>query len=773
MSILFQAMCANIDDILIHYQAVILQVFGNDNPNQLLSLLHRLRDVGLLISEVARLCRCDHTRQTTLGEGTGILSHIYNQVTRITKPNIALVYYSVLKSCCEVYFQMLEKWIFEGQCEETYGEFMIKIRGQYLRHRGHKFWTKCFGINNESVPGFLKRLTDLILQCGKAVRLLKICDPKNNLCNLFATSRPKVKVCLSVNMLSEQEEICQRFMSRGIEILGTNVTMSSALREIKAIDKVKIDLVAAAQYDTLQRIKKNHEEAKLSIARNKRELLADQKKQLEDAASRRVQAREDQIKEDKLYLSQHIAEDEKIKIAQQAETKVVLNYYKDLADEARKRRLRATWRTKRLALFDERIEAITSAKYDDNSPLTDNPINIVPNFQIMEKNTNTNSVQTPVVSANTNNNAAVIKEDEIKPKEITRAHRPTMLPVKVSDERIFAKKSAENIVEKMSINETDAILKDIAENKNSLTKSRTQFNYNNTRKITDTINRDDNIIVFDKEGNENPLVVTNIENKITQGDTNVNNMVLEDINIQENRRNKLINIVETTQLTHMATNDVNDTTPMSCTTDSYVPSAIGSSVLYNCTEAGSFGGSKNDFETPTTPGDYLTRNAIKQGLAIENIFSRSNSQFFNAFGLNDESPMAFESSLTTADVEMIDNTSLQVYLEKSVLIPLRVQSRLANSAVVKCLLHDYNILAHLQSLRSFFFLLNGEFARNLTDPLYTKFYEISMPGELFNSATLTNVLENALHCSLNSSYTNSELLSLTVMEKPSQLRVSL
>lgn len=42
-----------------------------------------------------------------------------------------------------------------------------------------------------------------------------------------------------------------------------------------------------------------------------------------------------------------------------------------------------------------------------------------------------------------------------------------------------------------------------------------------------------------------------------------------------------------------------------------------------------------------------------------------------------------QTKLTVEDVKMIDSTSLEVYLEKSVVIPLIVQSRLVNSAVIK------------------------------------------------------------------------------------------
>jgi len=55
---------------------------------------------------------------------------------------------------------------------------MIQARSQYLRKRGRKFWTDSFAIDTESVPGFLSELSESILQCGKTLRLLKICNPK-------------------------------------------------------------------------------------------------------------------------------------------------------------------------------------------------------------------------------------------------------------------------------------------------------------------------------------------------------------------------------------------------------------------------------------------------------------------------------------------------------------------------------------------------------------------------------------------------------------------
>lgn len=99
-------MCDSVKEFLLFYQAAILQIpITEDKEMGLLNLLNLVRPLGFFIVEVAELCQCNGLEKTTLGEGLGILTHIYEQVTKVTKPNVALIFYSILKSCCEVYFR--------------------------------------------------------------------------------------------------------------------------------------------------------------------------------------------------------------------------------------------------------------------------------------------------------------------------------------------------------------------------------------------------------------------------------------------------------------------------------------------------------------------------------------------------------------------------------------------------------------------------------------------------------------------------------------------
>lgn len=56
---------------------------------------------------------------------------------------------------------------------------------------------------------------------------------------------------------------------------------------------------------------------------------------------------------------------------------------------------------------------------------------------------------------------------------------------------------------------------------------------------------------------------------------------------------------------------------------------------------------------------------------------------FIGFGSLPNTPSTESQQLTVADVEMIDATSLQVFLKKSVVVPLTVQSYLVNNALIK------------------------------------------------------------------------------------------
>lgn len=78
-------------------------------------------------------------------------------------------------------------------------------------------------------------------------------------------------------------------------------------------------------------------------------------------------------------------------------------------------------------------------------------------------------------------------------------------------------------------------------------------------------------------------------------------------------------------------------------------------------------------------------------------------------------------------------------MHESVSIPLQTQLKLANNEVLKHFVEELNYLKHLESLRDYFFLQDGEFGRNITENLFERLYSANFPLELINCRTLQHL----------------------------------
>ncbi|KAG5328838.1 GCP6 protein, partial [Acromyrmex heyeri] len=875
--LIFKAMCANIKELLLYYRSALQRILNRHKFPGLLSLLKQIHPLARLIVEVARLCGCS-TNQYILGGGSGILTHIYKEVTKVTNPKIALVFYSILKSCCEVYFRLLQNWLFEGTCDDIYGEFMIQARSHYLRKRGRKFWTESFAIDTESVPGFLSELSESILQCGKTLRLLKICSPKNPVCNVSLNAQPEVRVCLSVSMLREQLLRCQEYERKGEAALGPIVSLLSAIQDEKKAERETAELVIRAQQETLLRLDKQRKELGMKVAQSKRELLQELKQQAEASALIKEKEKENEMLAEKLLLEKINREQEKMREQQQAQKENLVNYYDKLTADIESNRARSIWRQARMSHFEKRVEFLKSVKkldieMSENATTLNSDENIV---DIDEQNKNTSEAEV-VSSQDENSNfeenglldvTATDISDQNNPKDLLNVECSDVSPVEncepdkniASDEKITIEDSpimadTQNVhlpqetpslnykVYKKNNEKSDLqdFLRDEAmKNIHTIINGDDKTSTLNTRlnnileanEVTEriigainrpkslAINRIDNMTVaqtnklkvlmqeygMTPNNNEFSTILTNNQRFIDHTNINSNNQILIDItsesssnNTKENMNN---NVLSTTNIRLPAetmnihgpmnneeySNKVNNTnneanepmlnnmqqqnnidTPMSCTTDNFTTASIHTPLSQIPNSDDIF--ALNAGQEVSSLSDDMTK-SITEETCFESPMS-CNFKLPNLFGVSsDVKSLTAPSSLTIADVEMIDHTSLKVYLEKSIIIPLQIQTRLVNNAIIKYLVNEHNMLSHLHSLRSYFFLLNGEFAKSLTDSLYSRLYTISAPIELFNSATLTNLLEKALMNSFSNNYAHAELLSLSAVDKPCQLYIS-
>ncbi|XP_032673077.1 gamma-tubulin complex component 6 isoform X2 [Odontomachus brunneus] len=892
--LIFKAMCTNVKELLLYYRAALQRILNRHEFHGLLSLFKEVRPLARLIVEVARLCGYEQHGQCTLVGGSGILTHIYKEVTKVTDPKVALVFYSILKSCCEVYFRFLQNWLFEGTFDDIYGEFMIQMRSQHLRKRGRKFWTEGFAVDTDSVPGFLSDLSESILRCGKTLRLLKICSPKNSVCNISISGQPEVRVCLSVSMLREQLLRCQEYERKGEATLGPIVSLLSAIRDEKKAEREKAELVIRAQQDTLARINKQREELVARTVQSKRVLLQMLKKQAEESALIKEKEKELEMLADKLLLEKINREQEEMREQQRAEREHLVSYYDKLSGDLERIRVRSNWRKARMNNFERRVELLESLRRRDRTmsesigiPSSGENVDVVdidePNKDTLVSigmDVSTSEVEsvpnqdensnfagneaidvttdifnhispaeilspTEVISTDTDTpptgNRDSNNKNNVSAEEVTTKYSHTTqntqnvclpqesLPLNYIYKRNNERSNLQDFLRDEAMKEIRTIMTERAPNTMTL-----DVRLNNilrvdelTGKIIGAVNRPkslaikkiDNMtaaqanklkVLLEEYGmtpnnnefstilagqaqiadctnlNDNNRVLLDAvhERDVESTGENVNNNVLSTFDVELPETTVIVDGLANNECSHGA--DANEKaqelvfgngaaqqnimdTPMSCTTDNFTTLSTHTplSQVPNCEDL---------FSLNVGPETSCLSSNTVRSVTEETCFESPMSDFKlpNLFGLSPDvvRPNIVPSSLTIADVEMIDHTSLKVYLEKSIIIPLQIQSRLINNAIIKYLLNEHNMLLHLHSLRSYFFLLNGEFAKSLTDSLYSRLYAISAPIELFNSATLTNLLEQALMNSFSNNYVNSELLSLSAVDKPRQLYIS-
>ncbi|KAI4498023.1 hypothetical protein M0802_006847 [Mischocyttarus mexicanus] len=855
--LIFKAMCTSIKEILLYYKAALLRIFEHINETTgLLNVLNKVQPVGLLLTEVTKLCRCS-MENGKMGENSNIFAEVNKMITKVTLPQIAFVLYTILKSCCEIYFRFLQKWLFEGICHDVYGEFMIKEHSQFLRTKGPKFWTKSFTVHHESVPSFLNRLTDSILQCGKAVRLLKICDPKNPVCNVFNSFQPELKVCLSVTMLREQLIKCKEYKRRGEEALGRPISLSVAIQDLKNAEREKAKLVINAQQNTLLRIKREQEEFLKTTIENKRELLKVLKEQAIEANLYKAKEKEAEILNDKLLMEQNNQREEELYNRNSSERAYLHKYYSDLDATIQKQQARMQWCNKRMKYFDERVAALMEEdiwkcthvsdreilqNLEDNKIKEDTvPDRNIYNLQhvlnniesntlsdnIAQEDENSNFEEVEIVNIqalkscgvicadniniiirsedeintlanvsdnkNTNKSLTVISDTQSKNLETLLENNPTNMfnTYRRNNERSSLQEFLRSEVTKELQSENDDLTNVEIHNNDKRILNRpkileidkfdnmTEAQRNKTKMLKHefwiTPNNNQSNLLFVERTIQDDFI---IKDDSTFQEDNENYASSDVINNAVNNQTKCINAMESVRRSSSAEvvgkmnndvgffgqiNNINEIAKISSITDNLASSV--NSIMSNLPT----------FED-VSPLDINSLSSSSNSKLIGDM----SSVFPGYYNVNISTPLTTNdnvnssdfTSLTIADVELIDKTSLQVYLEKSIIIPLQIQSHIVNDALIKYLLNEHNMLLHLQSLRSYFFLLNGEFSKCLTNSLYARLYEISVPIELFNSATLTNVLERALINSFSSNYMNSELLSLSAIDTPMQLHIS-
>lgn len=129
-------------------------------------------------------------------------------------------------------------------------------------------------------------------------------------------------------------------------------------------------------------------------------------------------------------------------------------------------------------------------------------------------------------------------------------------------------------------------------------------------------------------------------------------------------------------------------------------------------------------------------------------------------------------SLSKSELQDLRSGNLAYFLEQSFTIPLNFYSNILNNEILKIFFYDLEILGHFESLRNYFFMIDGQFASNICEGLLNKLQVARRPTELLNSYALHSILESALQSSLSGINKNMENLSFYIPNVPDKFEMS-
>lgn len=95
-------------------------------------------------------------------------------------------------------------------------------------------------------------------------------------------------------------------------------------------------------------------------------------------------------------------------------------------------------------------------------------------------------------------------------------------------------------------------------------------------------------------------------------------------------------------------------------------------------------------------------------------------------------------------VKDVDTTSIMYFFLSSILVPLRIQSKLVNDAILRVFIEQESYLDHLIILKNYILLRKPEFSFLLTNTIFEMSEKVKKPFMLLNSYTLSSILQQSL-----------------------------
>nr|CAH7735022.1 unnamed protein product [Callosobruchus chinensis] len=686
---IFLEFCGSIKRYLQFHQTAVFSISCSTN---FLEFHKKTRQLRLQHSSLASVCKVGPYREKDgeIPKGVALLNYLYQKVVNVTEQQVALVLYSVLYPCCQVYFsRFLTQWILEGVINDPYGEFFIKIDHKYLLTKGRTYWTRSYSVCEDIMPDFLVDLKNDILYCGKSMMLLKLCN----------SSEQKIKRLDEMSALKEQYDM--------------------------ALEQVRLNEVKEIQEDMkLMQENIKIEERRQKLIKEEADKMIEYYTKLYEQAEKKKALIENHVKVVKsIHMNQSIQtenaqeppclEDTEKAVANSSnESFYSLNDDKETESEK-----------EQPAVEDKEIEPEKDEELFHDS---------VTKLQIRS------SESMDILNANTDISKEKESEKAIPPHVQTMIDNfklARQIKQKVMTQEMGIDFSAGARPHSTDITESHntPCLTDAQKNKLRILSSEFGIEVKDVKRLR---------MSKAAQSNRNKILGTSdCFNYLDNADF-VNKNLEEPL-----KKSKSLTLELNTKCPKL---EIDRPIPMSV--DSTPQSELSTSTIYIDTHQLSI--------TPTT-----ARTESDMHYLNDFPFDQNQNESCEATFLP---KMVFSKRVNTKVARGISTNCLSLFLEESIHVPLVAQTKIVNGELLRYFIDDLKYIDHLHSLRDYFFLLDCEFGRNVTDTLFSRLYESSAPSEVISYRMLKELLYRACDVS-GKNQDNSQRLSFRMTGVPKRL----
>lgn len=207
------------------YQNLVTTLVKSQNGGRFFQLARQLMKYVLFVS---KLCNLDQVllsqdKYFAIPKGMDLLLYVLAQTRHISQSDLELVSISIIRATINPYLRFLSSWIFHGKCNQSDIEFGVQTNESFLDVRDRGFWVNAYTNSFDQIltsthpspdrPLDIIYLTTKIVACGKALNLLRNCNPSHPLCIDGIKFRSKLEIVVTPSQERNLRLTCLQYMT--------------------------------------------------------------------------------------------------------------------------------------------------------------------------------------------------------------------------------------------------------------------------------------------------------------------------------------------------------------------------------------------------------------------------------------------------------------------------------------------------------------------------------------------------------------------------------